>query len=68
MCVDRENFGCKPMYGMIDDGIFLFNDTFNFGRPYLSCLLTKLNDLNCNRCVHKMPTIHVQTRDPIDSK
>jgi hypothetical protein len=68
MCVDRANFGCKPMYGMIGDDIFLFNDTFDFGRPYLSHLVTKLNNLNYNRCAHKMRTIHLQTRDPTDSK
>jgi hypothetical protein len=50
-----------------DNGIF-FSDTFNFVRPYLGRLLTKSNDLNCNICVDKMFTIHLQTRDPIDSK
>jgi hypothetical protein len=38
--------------GMIGHGVFFFNDTFDFGRPYLDRLLTKSNVLKGNRCVH----------------
>jgi hypothetical protein len=57
MCIDRANFGCKPRYNVIDCGILFSNDTFNFVKPYLGCLLTKLNDLDSNICIHKMSPI-----------